>query len=200
MKTLLYVLLLTMIINFVSCGHSPEMHYYLVELPEQENDIKQARYPVTVAVDDFEAAPLYKDDRLVYRESPFEAKFYHYRRWVTSPAKMTTEQFIDQLRHSGLVQNAVRFNRAGFADYLIRGKIQAFEEWDQPDRWFGKVSFDITVEDLKNKELIWQGTLTKMTPVEKKQPRDVVKALSESLNECIDDFLSALDRELAKRR
>lgn len=188
-----------LLINLLlSCGSTPETHYYLMEPPIKIESSNISKYPFVLAVERFNAAPLYNDDRLVYRESKYEAKFYNYRRWITPPAQMVTEQFLDQLKLSGLFKNVVRYPYATRADYLLRGTVKAFEEWDQEKKWFGKVILDLTVENLETHEIIRSDVFVKMTPAEQKNPREVVKALSISLQDCIDEFQKSIDQELAK--
>lgn len=198
MNKLLHILFFTNLLLILSCGSTPETHYYLIEFPINAQSSSISKYPVVLAVERFEAAPLYKDDRIVYRESKYEVKFYNYRRWVSPPAKIVTEKFLGHLKASRLFKNVVRYPYATQATYLLHGTVKAFEEWDQAEKWLGKVVLEVSLEKLENHELVWSGVLSKMTPAEKRHPREVVKALSMSLQACIDEFLNVIDRELGK--
>ena len=198
MKKLLHIFLFLNLSFLFSCGSSPETHYYLIEFPISIESPLTAKYPITLALERFQAVPLYEDDRIIYRESKYEVKFYNYRRWVSPPTKIVTEKFLEQLKISGLFKNVVRYPYASQANYLLRGTVKAFEEWDEKEKWFGKVVLEISLEKLENHELIWQGVLSKTTPAEKRHPREIVEALSVSLQACIDEFLKIIDLELGK--
>ena len=74
-----HILLLLFLIS--SCGSIPEMHYYMIDYtlkPAKETDVK---HPVIIGIDIITTEPTYDTDRIVYRDSPFEVKFYNYHRW-----------------------------------------------------------------------------------------------------------------------
>ncbi|MEZ4764445.1 MAG: hypothetical protein R3C26_15070 [Calditrichia bacterium] len=88
-------------------------------------------------------------------------------------------------------------------DYLLSGKILAFEEWDEADSWFGSVKIAFELYDAKTNDLVWQKTYSERKSATDKQPVEVVKSISESLDGypkcvvgCCCTFNIAIDNEL----
>jgi len=81
-------------------------------------------------------------------------------------------------------------------NYLLRGRILAFEEWDADKVWHGKVSIAFEMLDPMKDEILWRATFEKMTPAEKRLPVSVVQAISTSLNACLEEMVAALRNQL----
>jgi len=186
---ILFVLSLT-----VYCSSIPETHYYLIDYPvtgieENSNPV----YNIILGVTKFNVDPLYSDGRLVYRENPYEAKYYNYHRWITEPGKMVTDKTIDQLSASNLFKMVVLFPRISQCDYILIGNIKALEEWDEKKQWFANVKIDFKLLDKKSHKLIWKKTVEKQNPVIKKSPFEVVTGINECVRLCVEEIQQELN-------
>jgi len=184
------------IILICSCGSIPEMHYYMLDRAPASLLHHDAKYPIRLGIENFKTDPLYDNERIVYRESPYEVKFYDYHRWVTPTSKMVTEQVIELFSSSKLFREVAPFPLTSNVDYLTQGTIVAFEEWDENDNWYGNVKIFFQLLKASDNSLVWQGLIGKKTLVTTKQPLALVRALDQSLKSCIAEALAEIDRSL----
>lgn len=182
--------------SFAGCGSVPETYYYMPTYPMVTPVNAHAPLDIVLGVEKFQAEVVYNDDRIIYRESPFEVKYYYYRRWISEPRHLVTEKALAHLKHSGYFRDVVAYPSLIKLDYLLRGRVLAFEEWDENKSMYGKVAF--TVELLKPTQdaIIWRATFEKMTPAAKPVPVAVVEAISKSLSACLDEMVVTLRDQL----
>ncbi len=184
-----------------SCGGVPETFYYTpaFEPGEPLND-GHSRLPFALGVEKFESEMIYDDDRIIYRNSPFEIKYYHYRRWVGPPRHLVTEKVLSHLSESGLFERVTAYPAMVNVKYVLGGRLLAFEEWDEQDKWYGKVTFKASLYEPATQRVVWSGTFSHQQPVAKKIPAAVVEALSLSLKQCLESLTKALAEELGQQK
>lgn len=184
-----YKILMTIILLplFYLCSSTiPEMHYYLIDYPiDQPGERKTPVHQIVLGVARFDAAPLYKEERLVYRDSPYEGKYYHYHRWIVTPGEMITAKVIEQLGASNLFEQVVAFPKYSQVDYLLHGTIKALEELDQGDQWYARVQISYELMKYATNQIVWQKTIEIKNMVPHKTPAEVVKAINRSVQQCV---------------
>ncbi len=189
------ILIILLLPLFYVCSSTiPEMHYYLIDYPiSVKNDQNEPIHQIVLGVKRFEAAPLFREERLVYRDSPYEGKYYHYHRWIATPGEMITEKIIEQLNASNLFEQVVAFPKFSQVKYILQGTIKAFEEWDEGDQYYAmvKISFEL-VPKIKS-QIIWQKTIEKKNMISHKSPADVVKGINLSVQQCITEIEQELN-------
>ena len=196
LKKLLPFLLIIILIS--TCASIPDIHYYLVDYSLEPVSVQDAKYQIVLGIEKFKTAPQYTGDRIVYRDSPFEVKFYNYHRWITAPRELVTEKTIEQFASSNLFKQVAPFPQVSKVNYLLRGTIKAFEEWDEGDEWFAHVKLHFKLLKAEDNEIIWQGTVMKKTKVAQKKPVELVQSLGISLRACIGEAIDRVDRKLSR--
>ncbi len=178
-----------------NCGSVPQTFYYRIDY--QIEDLRNGNHtiPLTLGIRQFEADVLYEGDRIVYRQSPYQVQFYHYRRWVAPPKKIVTEKVLKQFQASGLFANVVRIPSAIKNDYTLNGEIQAFEEWDEGGSWYGLVTIEFKLQN-SDFEIVWQKVFSEKTIIEKKEHVEIVKAISQSLSKVVKDSIEEIKNNL----
>ena len=186
-----------------ACGGAPETFYYTVaplslNAMKAEANSSDGDRTVVLGVEKFSAEALYDDDRIIYRESPYEVKYYHYRRWAAAPRQLVTDEIIRQLQTAGIFRNVVSFPNSKHVDYVLTGRIASFEEWDRGEHWFGRVAFTAQLYDSASRQLLWSEVFEAETQAEKRIPTAVVEAIGKSLEKCITDLQQALPERVKK--
>jgi len=195
------IILIILIIGLLSsCGSIPDIHYYMIDYAVESEKEKAPTYQGILGIERFSADPLYDSDRIVYRDSAYEVKFYHYHRWVTLPKDIVTEKAIEQFRDSHLFEEVVQFPRFSNIDYLLRGTIKSFEEWDEQNEWLAHVKLHLELVNREDGSLIWQGIVAKKTKVAEKKPVELVHAISQSLQSCIKQAIQQIDKTLSENQ
>ncbi|HEX9975342.1 MAG TPA: ABC-type transport auxiliary lipoprotein family protein [bacterium] len=185
---------------FACCSTIPEMHYYLIDYPIfPKNNNGEPILNVSLGIERFQATALFSDERLVYRDTPYEGKYYHYHRWITSPEDMMTDKAIEQLNASNLFSEVVPFPKFSNVDYVLSGTIKALEEWDEGDQWFARVQIAFELFDRNTRQGVWNKTIEKRNPVLKRSPAEVIKGINLSVQQCIDELSIQLKSLLSSR-
>jgi len=173
----------------VCSSNIPDTHYYLIDYPiEPKSNKSEPVHKTILGVERFKANPLYKDERLVYRESQYEGKYYNYHRWITNPEELITNKVIEQLNASNLFEQVVAFPKYSHVDYVLHGIIKALEEWDEDDQWYAIVNIAFKLVDRKTNQIVWQNSIEKKNKVSKKNPPEVVKEINMGVKQCIEEL------------
>lgn len=182
----------------LGCGRPPEIHYYTIEFKQVDNskDRGEAVLPYTIGVVKLDGGVLYTDDRIIYRETPFEVKFWNYRRWIAPPNILVTEALRQALKAEGLFQDVLSYPAAFSPRMILTGKVTGFDEWDEPNQWYGKVSMHLTLTDLQKKTVVWEGSFEAIEPAQQRTPIAVVKSINAALNRCLEEAVQSLKASL----
>ncbi|MBN1155194.1 membrane integrity-associated transporter subunit PqiC [candidate division KSB1 bacterium] len=191
----LLIIITSLIVN---CSSVPEIHYYLLDYQLNDTDsYQQPKFDKILGVQKFDIAPLYDQDKIVYRESVYEGKFYNYHRWIAPLDEMITEKTIEHITASDLFQNVIRFPADVKVDYILAGKILAFEEWDQDQQWFAHIRLMLELIESNDRTTLWKDIIDIKNPVPRKQPLDLVKAMNEGFKESIENTLIELESSIS---
>jgi ABC-type uncharacterized transport system auxiliary subunit len=113
------------------------------------------------------------------------------------PRALVTDEVLKQLRTSACCLEVVAFPSPGPVDFILAGRVLAFEEWDRDEKWYGRVALSLQIYEPGSRRLVWNEVLQAETPATKKVPAAVAEAISASLQKCIADLLKALPAVLA---
>jgi ABC-type uncharacterized transport system auxiliary subunit len=185
-----------------SCGGVPETYYYTLAFAPDSQKLNDGHAPLPFAlgVQKFEAEVIYDDDRIIYRDSPYEIKYYFYRRWVAPPRQLVTEKVVSYLSDSGLFERVTAYPAPANVKYVLSGRLLAFEEWDEQNNWYGKVVFSVSLHEPATQRVVWKSKFEHLQPVTKKIPAAFVEALSLSMKKCLDDLAKSIASELSVRK
>ena len=200
MSKIFHALLCMLPLLYVCSSTIPETRYYLIDYPISHDNAKGAPvFQIALGVERFQTTPLYSDKRLVYRDTPYEGKYYHYHRWITSPEDMITEKAIEQLHASNIFNQVVPFPKFSNVDYILSGTIKALEEWDEEDQWYARVQITFELIDRTTRQNVWKQTIEKKNLVVKRNPFEVIKGINLSVQQCIDELSAQLNSFLTSR-
>jgi uncharacterized lipoprotein YmbA len=111
-----------------ACATAPEERYFRVD-PALPAPTAEAPLPVTLGVARVAAPEPYRQERILYRTSPYEVQLYGADRWESSPVDMVGHALLERLRRSGLFRRVVPWRR-GEADVRLEVRLRRFEEVD----------------------------------------------------------------------
>jgi ABC-type uncharacterized transport system auxiliary subunit len=190
-----FIFLISLIL--FSCGQPPDIHYYLLDISPNASDAPGSKYDGVIGIAPVTADEIYANDRLIYRDSPYEVKFYHYHRWVTSPVTLIESKLYSKLKKSGLTTSIVRPPYPIVPDLVLNTHLIAFHEKDENEKWFGEVTLSFSLVDLKKSTTIWQQEFSNRVPAQERKPQAVVEAINLAFEKCLEEMIKALDTRLA---
>jgi cholesterol transport system auxiliary component len=139
-----------------------------------------------------------QDGRIRYRAGPNEAGAYEYHRWTERPGLMVRNALIRALRDSGKYQRVLESGSSINGDYLLRGRLDEFDEVDQT-AIHTKISLHVELIDRKTNRNVWDRTVEREEPVSGKSVVDVVQSLDRNLHHVVRETTGEIDKYLATR-
>ena len=180
---------------FSACGSIPPTYYYRVDT-ESSGLTNNVQFQKSLEIAPFTADVLYQTDQIVYRNSPYQAQFYHYHRWIAPPQKLVTERVLQFYRDSNLFERVGRMSRNFPVQYVLHGNIVAFEEWDDNDTWYGIVTIQFRLLQADTQATVWEKTISEKAVSARKEPVAVVEAISKSLNKVVEQSATEISAAL----
>lgn len=199
MKYRHYLLLAVFLIITTGCSFfsSPEKkHYYQLYY----NVGTQPTEPLdaVVRIKPFDIDKVYKKFNIVYRKSQYELFYYNTHFWATRPEIMITDVISNHVVNKGLFKEVItRLDKK--PDYIITGRILSIDEIDSGDRWFARVGLTLSFIDFNTNQVYVEKTFEKRKEVFNKKPSYVVRAMSELLEEGVDEFLTEVEAFVSKK-
>lgn len=192
-----YLIIVLMLFFIFGCGKPPDIHYYLLDVSSKTESKLNSKFDGVIAIAPVTADEVYTNDRLIYRDSPYEIKFYYYHRWVTSPVTLIESKLYSKLKKSGLTTSIIRPPYPIAPDLVLNSHLIALHEIDENEKWFGEVTLLFSLVDLKKNTTIWQQEFSNRVPAQQRKPQAVVEAINLAFEKCLDEMIKALDARLA---
>ena len=179
------------------CVSTRPVHYYtLGAAPPPANPGNPGG--LILLVGNIETPEALQDGRIRYRAGSNEAGAYEYHRWTERPGSMVRNALIRALRASGKYQRVLESGSSTNGDYLLRGKLDEFDEVDHASIQT-KISLHIELIDRKTNQNVWDHTVEREEPVSGKGVVNVVQSLDRNLQHVVRETTGEIDKYLAAR-
>lgn len=186
------------------CARMPTKQYYVLNyVPSASRDrLNPGAYRCVFRLKEFGVEEAYTKPQIVYRQSPFQLRYYVYRVWAVKPERMITDLFHKHLLTANLVSNVVRrFDEGHKPDYEINGMIEAIEEYDSDELWFAHLAIRISLTRTRDGRLMYSRRFDQRKRVFQHEPEYVVREMSALmeyiLSQVIHDFDAVLSSEFS---
>jgi cholesterol transport system auxiliary component len=181
-----------------ACVSTKPVHYYT--LGAEAPPANQGRPDgLILLVGNITAPEALQDGRIRYRAGSNQAGAYEYHRWTERPASMVRDSLLRALRDSGKYQRVLEAGSSTSGDYLLRGKLDEFDEVDDASIQT-KISLHVELVDRKTNQNVWDHTVEREEPVTGKSIADVVQSLDRNLQHAVSEIAGEFDSFLATRR
>jgi len=199
MKRAMTVILpaLTAVLWACGGGASHSMRFYTLSLPA-EPAASAAPYPVTLLVGHIQAPPMLRNDLVLYRVGANEVDTYPYERWAAPPAEMVEVRLLRLLRESGRYQFVSDLGSSARGDYIVRGRLDGFEEVDTATGVEGRVVLELDLFDETGDHTVWSQLYSHDEPTKGHEVADVVAALDRNLQEGLEALTTGMNDYLAR--
>ena len=166
-------------LGLLGCFGSPaaDEFYYVLAAPAQGRNAAQGP---TLALMPLQVAPGYESQRLVYRGSEHELRYYGYRRWAAEPGELVTRALMRHLRASGHFARVDDETHLPQAGGQLSGTIEAIEELDRGDATYARLAATLLLQRPDGTVLL-RHDFDETRPCRTRDPRQVVALLSQIL-------------------
>jgi cholesterol transport system auxiliary component len=180
------------------CVSTRPVHYYTLG-PSATQAIQGKPDGLILLVGNIATSEALQDGRIRYRTGSNEAGAYEYHRWTERPGSMVRNALIRALRDSGKYQRVLEAGSAANGDYLLRGKLDEFDEVDR-DSIQTKISLHVELVDRKTNQNVWDQIVQREEPVTGNSVVEVVQSLDRNLQHVVSAMAGEIDKFLAARR
>jgi cholesterol transport system auxiliary component len=181
-----------------ACISTKPVHYYAMQAPPRPANQSKPD-GLILLVGDIAAPEALQDSRIRYRSGSNEAGAYEYHRWTERPGLMVRDALMRALRDSGKYQRVLEAGSSVNGDYLLRGKLEEFDEVDGSSIQT-KILLRVELVDRKTNQNVWDYMAEREDPVSGKNVVDVVQSLDRNLQQVVSDIAAQLDKVLTARR
>jgi ABC-type uncharacterized transport system auxiliary subunit len=200
-KKLVLIYIAALALLFFGCGKVPIKQYYEINyLPGPLLNRQSIEpYDCIVRLKEFDIEEAYNRSQIVYRQSPFELRYYVYRVWAVKPAVMVTRLFNRHMSAVNLVNSVIRrFDEGVSPDYEISGMIEALEEYDSEDLWFAHLALRVRMARLSDGKTIYNRRFDIRKKVAIHDPELVIREISALAEFAITQAIQDIDIKLAQ--
>jgi ABC-type uncharacterized transport system auxiliary subunit len=199
MRLTISIFLLTVgYVTETACVSTRPVHYYALQAaPPPANRSKPDG--LILLVGNIATPEALQDSRIRYRSGSNEVGAYEYHRWTEQPGLMVRDALMRALRDSGKYQRVLEVGSSVNGNYLLRGKLEEFDEVDRSSIQT-KISLRVELVDRKTNQNVWDYMAEREDPVSGKNVVDVVQSLDRNLRQVVGDIAAELDKFLAAQR
>ena len=197
MRTIVSIFVMAGCLMGLACVSTKPVHYYTLGTPAApQNQSKPDG--LVLLVGNITAPEALQDGRIRYRAGSNEAGAYEYHRWTERPGSMVRNALIRALRESGKYQRVLEASSSTTGDYLLRGRLEEFEEVDHVSIQT-RISLHVELVDRRTNQNVWDRTVDREEPVGGKTVADVVQSLDRNLHNVVTETVAAIDKFLFAR-
>jgi cholesterol transport system auxiliary component len=199
MRLIISIFLLTVgCVTESACVSTRPVHYYALQTPPPPANQSKPD-GLILLVGNIATPEVLQDSRIRYRSGSNEAGAYEYHRWTERPGLMVRDALMRALRDSGKYQRVLEAGSSIDGNFLLRGKLDEFDEVDQTSIKT-KISLRVELVDRKTNQNVWDYTAAREEPVSAKSVPEVVQSLERNLQQVVTEIAGELDKFLSARR
>jgi ABC-type uncharacterized transport system auxiliary subunit len=192
-----------MALLFAGCIFSsvPIKKYFLLNyIPATSRErLSPSPYPCTIRLREFNIEDAYNRPQIVFRQSPFELRYYYYRVWAVKPARMITDLVYKHLLTANLVSAVVRrFDEGVKPDYELSGVIEAIDEYDSEELWFAHIALRLSLTRVSDGIMMYTRRFDLRKRVYEHKPENVIREMSSLMEFIMTQAVRDMDLRLSK--
>jgi len=155
-----------------------EEHFYSLKGPK--GAVKSSG-TLRLLVADFSASTGYETERLAYRLSDHELRYYGYHKWTTEPARLLTEMVARHMRASGRFAEVGRNDKMRSPDLILEGQVEAIEEIDLGKTWKAHLAMRFALREGDTDRVVIRHSFDLSEGCKELHPREVARGVSKIL-------------------
>ncbi len=181
-----------------ACGTARPVKYYRIQAAPSSAPSGSSPYPISLLLGQITAPSLFRDDRLVYSNGSVQLGTYNDQRWADAPPEMIGNMLLQSLRASGQYRAVERVSSNARGDYILRGRILAFNEVDTA-QIAARFAMDLELFDRKAGSVVWTQSYSHDEPVNEKKVPAVIEAMQTNVRAGLQQLTASLSRYFASQ-
>ena len=182
-----------LVLFFTACFSSPTKRYFEI-VPTVKDAESHPKIDKTLYIEPVRVDPLYDDDRVIYRVSLYELKYYSSVFWAKKPDSLFRDAIYDYLLYKEGFPRVTLDVLQGDPEIVLRANVRLVEEIDNPKVWFGRLGMDLEFLEFKTGKSLLRHSFDRRLPL----PVRTAQALPAVLSGILTDELDIAVRKLAE--
>ena len=151
--------------------------YFDLHLENRENPAV-VKLDKVLLIEDVEINQTYQEQRIVYRESPFQVKYYSFLLWAKSPDDLIEDAVVDFWRKSPVFKKVNVYGSGGDSDLAMRIKINTIEKYYFQKKWYARLAMDMEIVDVESRETVLRHSFDQKMILNGKKARTLPEKIS----------------------
>jgi uncharacterized lipoprotein YmbA len=181
LKLVLLCFIFPVILVGAICGKVPIKQYYVLNYvpAPQKTASTNVAFPVTLRLKDLDIEDAYSRPQIVYRQSPYELRYYNYKLWAIKPARMVTDLIQKHIASANLASRIMRrYDEGTLPNYELSGTVEALEEYDSDQLWFAHLAMRLILTRVSDGKVLYTQEFDNRKKVYQYSADAVVQELS----------------------
>jgi len=157
--------------------------YYFDLYIKPQNNLTSLKIPKVLLVEDVETNETFWHQRMAYRSSPYQIKYFTFKQWAKRPGELIKDTIVHFYKNSSLFKKVIARFSTIEPDITMKINIDALEMSYQKKNWFAHLALDIEIIDAKNEKIILTHFFDRKKRLKGKKTRYVPEKISEILQE-----------------
>jgi ABC-type uncharacterized transport system auxiliary subunit len=187
------ILISVIALTLGGCGSTKPIRYYTIQAPTAPA-VSSGTQAVSLVVASINAPEILRRSPIAYRIGGNEIGTYGYSQWEEPPVQMIQNSLIRLLRESGNYQSVASPSGGSDGQFVIRGRLNDFEEVDGGAGITGLVSMEFELYERKSGKVVWTHSYSQSEPVQGKEMSAVVTALDANLARGLKEVAAGLSQ------
>ncbi|HEX3019395.1 MAG TPA: ABC-type transport auxiliary lipoprotein family protein [Chitinispirillaceae bacterium] len=201
-KRTIFLVIVTILSTVIAgCGKMPVKQFYILNyLPSSVRDrLYRSPYPYTIRLRELDIEEAYNRPQIVYRQSPFQLRYYVYQVWAVKPTRMITDLLNKHLVTANIVSSIIRrFDEGPKPDFELNGTIESLEEYDSEQLWFAHMCIRLNLVRVKDGKTIYTRRFDHRKKVFQHEPEYVIREMSALMEYIVTQAIHDIDVKLAQ--
>lgn len=186
------IVLSLFVLTLSGCLRSKPIRYYTVQ-PHTPPAVSTGPQAVSLLVASISGPEILRRSPIAYRVGANEIGTYPYSYWEEPPVELIQNNLIHLLINTGNYQSVVRRSDNSNGQFVIRGRLNDFEEVDGASI-SGLISMQFDLYDKRAGKVVWSHSYSQSEPVQGKEISAVVAALDVNLDRGLREVADGLNQ------
>jgi ABC-type uncharacterized transport system auxiliary subunit len=191
-RTTRSILLSLLALPLSGCGSTKPIQYYTIQSPTAPA-LTTGTGAVSLVVASISGPEFLRRSPIAYRVGSNQIGTYPHSQWEEPPVEMIQNSLIRLLRESGNYQSVESLSGASGGEFLVRGRLNDFEEVDGP-AITGLVSMEFELYDRKSGKVVWAHSYSQSEPAKGKEMPAIVAALDADLDRGLKEVAAGINQ------
>jgi ABC-type uncharacterized transport system auxiliary subunit len=185
-------LLIALIVLAWGCGGPT---YYDLHINSVQNH-EAPPLDKVLQVDDIETNQTFWYQRMVYRKSAYEVKYFFFKQWAKRPGELIQDTVVKFYKNSRLFTRVINDHSSMDPDLVMKIHVDSLEMLYEGKQWYAHLALDMEVMDARSEKIALHHYFDRKMEIGGKDPSQVPGKISQMLQQELMKIYQKLKRDI----